>query len=140
MAIDPVALNDEILNGPFKTEIAPHVTSGSDASIAKVLNQRRPSIIVTLLTISRDAILLAVDLNDVKLLGATERDIFIRLISGEGIPGKTAQELAAFFPPGNQSGVRLDAATRREGSAIEQRFGVGLVVPHLEIAAALGRK
>ena len=139
MAIDPVALNDEILNGPFKTEITPHVASGSDASIAKVLNERRASIIVSKPSISRDELLLAVDMNDVKTLGATERDLFIRLI-GSDMPSKTAQELATFFPPGNQSGVRLDAATRREGSAVEQRFGVGFVVSHLEIAAALGRK
>ena len=140
MAIDPVELNDEILNGPFKTEIAPHIASGSDASIAKILNERRASIIVTKPSITRDELLLAVDMNDVKTLGATERDIFIRLIAGEGMPGKTAQELALFFPPANASGIKLDAATRREGSAIEARFGIGLAVHHLQIAEALGRK
>ena len=139
MAIDPVVLNDEILNGPFKTEIAPHVTSGSDASIAKILNERRASITVTKPAISRDELLLAVDMNDVKTLGATERDLFVRLI-GSDMPSKTAQELAQFFPPGNASGVKLDAATRREGSRIEARFGIGLIVQHLQIAEALGRK
>ena len=139
MAIDPVALNDEIFNGPFKTEIAPHVASGSDASIAKILNERRTSIIVAKPSITRDELLLAVDMNAVKTLGATERDIFIRLIAGEGMPSKTAQELAQFFPPG-ASRDDLDAATRREGSAIEDRFKVGLTVQHLQIAEALGRK
>ena len=138
MAIDPVELNDEILNGPFKTEIAPHVTSGSDSSIAKILNERRISIIITKLSISRDELLLAVDMNDVKTLGATERDLFIRLIGGD-MPSKTAQELAQFFPPGNTSGLTLDAATKRDGSAIEQRFGIGLSVHHLQVAEALGR-
>ncbi|KKL59130.1 hypothetical protein LCGC14_2218440 [marine sediment metagenome] len=138
MTIDPVELNDEILNGPFKTEIAPHVASGSDASIAKILNERRASIIITKPSISRDELLLAVDMNDVKTLGATERDLFIRLIGGD-MPSKTAQELAQFFPPTNESGLRLDASTRREGSAIEQRFDIGLSVHHLQIAEALGR-
>ena len=140
MAIDPVVLNDEILNGPFKTEIAPHVTSGSDASIVIILNERRASIIVLKPSISRDELLLAVDINDVKTLGATERDIFVRLIAGEGMPNKTALELAEFFPPANPSRVNLDAATRREGSRIEERFGVGLTVQHLQVAESLGRK
>ena len=139
MAIDPVELNDEILNGPFKTEIAPHVVSGSDVSIAKILNERRVSIIITKPSISRDELLLAVDMNDVKTLGATERDVFIRFITSEGMLSKTAQELAQFFPTTNESGLRLDAATRREGSAIEQRFDIGLSVHHLQIAEALGR-
>ena len=138
MAIDPVVLNDEILNGPFKDEIAPHVASGSDAAIAKILNQRRASIIVTKPSISRDELLLAVDMNDVKTLGATERDLFVRLI-GSDMPSKTAQELAQFFPPGNESGLKLDAATRREGSRIEERFGIGLTIQHIQIAEALGR-
>ena len=139
MTIDPVELNDEIFNGPFKTEIAPHVASGSDASIAKILNERRASIIITKPSISGNELLLAVDMNDVKTLGATERDIFIRFITSEGMLSKTAQELAQFFPPTNESGLRLDAATRREGSAIEQRFDIGLSVHHLQIAEALGR-
>ena len=138
MAIDPVALNDEILNGPLKTEIAPHVASGSDASIAKILNERRASISMTKPTITRNEFLLAVNMNDVKTLGATERDLFIRLI-GSDMPSKTAKELAQFFPPG-ASQDNLDAATRREGSRIEERFGVGLTVQHLQIAEALGRK
>ena len=140
MAIDPVALNDEILNGPFKDEIAPHVASGSDASIAKILNKRRASISVTKPAITRNEFLQAVNMNDVKTLGATERDIFVRLIAGEGMPSKTALELAEFFPPANPSRMNLDAATRREGSRIEERFGVGLTVQHLQVAESLGRK
>ena len=139
MAIDPVELNDEILNGPFKAEIAPHITSGSDASIATILNQRRPGIIVDKPTITRDELLLAVNMNDVKTLGATERDILISFISVEGTPSKTVQELAQFFPPG-AGRDRLDATTRRDGSRIEQRFGIGATVHHLQIAEALGRK
>ena len=138
MAIAPVELNDEILNGPFKTEIAPHVASGSDASIATILNERRAGIIVTKPSISRDELLLAVDMSDVKNLGATERDLFVRLI-GSDMPSKTAQELAQFFPPQNASRAKLDAATRREGSRIEERFGTGLVVRHIQVAEALGR-
>ena len=137
--IDLVELNDEILNGPFKTEIAPHIASGSDASIAKILNERRSTILVSKPSISRDELLLAVDMNDVKTLGATERDLFVRLIGGD-MPSKTARELALFFPPANPSGVNLDAATRREGSRIEERFGIGATVQHLQIAEALGRK
>ena len=139
MAIDPTALNDEILNGPFSAEIAPHVASGSDASIVKILTERRASIIVTKLSITQDELLLAVDLDHVKSLGATERDVFISLVGSETILGKTALELAQFFPVANSSRVTLDATTRREGSRIEERFGVGLTVQHLEIAEALGR-
>ena len=139
MAIDPVALNDEIFNGPLKVEIAPHVASGSDASIAKILNERRASIVVPKPSISRDELLLAVDMSDVKTLGATERELFVRFLGGEGMPSKTAQELAQFFPPANASRVKLDAATRREGSRIEERFGIGLTIQHIQVAEALGR-
>ena len=139
MAIDPVALKDEILNGPFNAEIAPHITSGSDTLIAKVLNERRGTIIITKASISRDELLLAVNLSDVKSLGATERGVFISLLASEAVPGKTALELADFFPPANSSRVSLEAATRREGSQIEKRFGVGTSISHLDVARALGR-
>ena len=136
--IDPVELNDEIFNGPFKDEIAPHITSGSDTAIAKILNERRGSIIVTKPSISRDELLLAVNLDHVKNLGATERDLFVRLVGGD-MPTKTALELAEFFPPANASRASLEAATRRDGSAIEARFGVGKRIDHLDVARALGR-
>ena len=139
MAIDPVALNDEILNGPFKDEIAPHIVSGSDASIAKILNQKRASILISKPSITRDELLLSVDMNAVKTLGATERDLFVRLIGGD-MPSKTARELAQFFPPASPTRVNLDAATFREGSRTEERFGAGLTIQHLQIAEALGRK
>ena len=138
MPIDFAILATEINTDPTGRGYAPHVTSGATNVVAALLNEVLPTITITKGFVEREAFMVATDFDEVKSLGASERDVFGSLISSERVPGKTVQEISLFFGPATTSQGSLQATRTRNGSRAEQLFGENVIVRPSDVALALG--
>lgn len=138
MVIDPTILGDHIQADPNGRGYAVHVASGATNVIASLLNESLPGITITRGSIERREFMVATDFNEVKALGASERDVFGSLIGSDIVPGKTVQEVSQFFGPVTTSRASLESLETRDGSEVEELFGENVRATSRDVAEALG--
>lgn len=138
MGIDLTVLATEINTDPTGRGYAPHIVSGATNVIADLLNESLPSIVITRGSIERREFMIETDFNEVKSLGASERNVFGSLISSDAVPGKTVQEVSEFFGPATTTRTRLKNLETRDGSRGEELFGENVSVRSRDVALALG--
>ena len=136
--IDHIALGLHIQADPNGRGYAVHVVSGATNVIAGLLNEVLTSIIITRSFVGREMFMVATDFNEVKSLGASERDIFGSLINSDRIPGKTVQEVSQFFGPTTTTQASLQSTRTRNGSEVEELFGENVKAIPKDVALALG--
>lgn len=135
-----------------------YAAATSDAAKADLVNLRRAAIRLRRADIASREIIEAVEVGDYTALPgsptaaqlSTERRYLawfqalasipvVRLLNPDGTDGPAIVNLKAMFGAGTGTRTRLAALAERDGSRAEELFGAGIVVTHLEVAAALGR-
>jgi len=143
--IDLPSLKAEIESGPLATELAPHVTSGAMGIIANILNRKdsccQVDNFITVFQLEE-----AVDPTDWPTPGADQwkrdlwRDILLSIGSDNKINANATNlkaKVLLIFAPATDTRTNLGALQTRDGSRIEQLFGVGVGVSHRQVANAL---
>jgi len=143
--IDLPSLRAEIESGPLAVELAPHVTAGSMQAIADILNRKdsccQVDNFVTVFDLEE-----AVDPADWPQSGADQwrrdlwRDILLSVGLEEGINANATNlraKVLLVFDPATNTRTNLMALQTRNGSRIEELFGVGVSVSHKQVAASL---
>lgn len=163
MAIDYLALKNELLNDPIGYGYAPFVASGADNVLADMLNIIRngtnggPAITMRKSDVNSKDIWESIDIADFPALSqnptntqlSTERRSLswleglanipnIRLLNDDGSDTPVIKNLQGIFPAGSGTRTRLIALATRNGSRAEQLFGRDTIIIDSDIAKARG--
>jgi len=139
---DLAALANLINTDPNGRGYATHVASGNDKAIADLLNERIAAIQLTKSSITGDEFLDAIVEAEMSVLSES-RQGWIRTfhlkdtINLQSTPVR--QIISEIFPPGQVSRTNLIALATRDGSDMEDAFGVDVAAKNRDVAAALGR-
>ena len=136
--MDFVALKAELTTDPAGLGYAPHITLGSDHRVADLLNLPRATIQVARGLIPSHEIVNAIDWADVAV-GVSLEPLKAILSAGQVDTGNVRVRAAfqALFPVGSGTRSRIVALATRNGSRVEQLFGVTQSVVHADVAWAL---
>ncbi len=141
MAIDYVALRNEIQNDPTGIGYAALVTLGADADIAAALNLVRQTISVSVNSLTMAKIFEAIDATEFSALSAANlQRLAIILQQGGSVDVKGSNVramLGGIFPGGGPTRTALLAAVSRKGSRAEQLWGSGVSISATDVAVAL---
>lgn len=139
-------LRAEIESGPLADACAPLVADGDDAGVAALLNAIEDSISITRNDVSRSEIIKGTQSALIVLAGKSFADqtkwdrILRSLYAVEAVDCTDAGTQAMFGLAVSESlltGEQVETLTTRAGSRAEERWGVGTVVRHSDVARAM---
>ncbi len=140
MMIDPVALKSELDTDPSGLGYAPHLASGDNKALVGLLNESRAASPVFRGLIPAHEIVSATEPGDWAGLSVAEQRRYIAM-SGAGQIDVTSPNVrsafAAMFGAGTTTRSNLVALARRDGSRIEELFGVGLAASLNDVREAI---
>lgn len=149
MAIDLVALKDEIEQDPEKLGYAPLMERGSDADVAHILNDKagNGAALYRVASLPRDSFLyallpatFALATKSAAVQSKWDRILsVVRSVQSIPLSNDIMDTLYGLVVDGLATPEEIDAIGKIQGSRAEILFGQGTIIHHLQVAAAFGR-
>lgn len=136
----PAALKSELLTDPAALGYAPFIASGGDSDLVELLNRVRATVSIFRDDVAASEVLAALVKADWDALAAGDKQLFQAIVAAQMLNVTSASlrnMMAALFPPASATRANLITVASRQGSRMEQLFGLHVTASILDVALAL---